>query len=52
MIFDIIRMKRVADEQIDFAGGLNHWDMNHARKYAIPPMPNILDSPSNDEYYC
>lgn len=29
--------------QMSFARGLNHWDMEDARKYGNPPMENVLD---------
>ena len=32
-----------ADRQMNFAGGLNPWDMEKARKYGNPPMKNVLD---------
>jgi hypothetical protein len=38
-----------ADHQMNFAGGLNPWDMEKARKYAIPPMENVLDISVDDE---
>ena len=28
---------------MSFAKGVNHWDMDDARKYGIPPMENVLD---------
>lgn len=28
---------------MDFAGGLNRWRMEEARKYLTPPMKNVLD---------
>lgn len=32
-----------SDVRMNFAGGLNHWDMEHTRRYASPPMNNVLD---------
>ena len=32
-----------ADYPMNFAGGLNPWDMEKARKYGGPPMENVLD---------
>lgn len=32
-----------SDFRMNFAGGLNPWDMEHARRYANPPMKNVLD---------
>ena len=32
-----------ADYQMNFAGGLNTWDMEKVRKYENPPMENVLD---------
>jgi hypothetical protein len=34
--------------QMSFAGGLNHWDMDGARKYGNPPMENVLDITVDD----
>lgn len=32
-----------ADYRMSFAGGVNFWDMEKARKYGVPPMENVLD---------
>ena len=32
-----------SDYPLNLAGGLNPWDMEKARKYANPPMENVLD---------
>jgi len=29
--------------EMNFAGGLNQWSMDEARKYLCPPMENVLD---------
>jgi hypothetical protein len=29
--------------EMNFAGGLNRWSMDEARKYLSPPMENVLD---------
>ena len=38
-----------SDFRMNFAGGVNHWDMEHARRYANPPMKNALDISLDDK---
>jgi hypothetical protein len=33
---------------MNFAGGLNYWTMDEARRYLSPPMENILDISVNE----
>lgn len=37
-----------SDHHMSFAGGVNSWDTEKARKYGVPPMENVLDISVNE----
>ena len=37
-----------SDHHISFAGGVNSWNTEKARKYGVPPMENVLDISVNE----